>query len=89
MSPQLPIRQTAYAEYVNSNLTLLVRERGGLYNYLELAEMVGLKPTHNFRRRVKALVAVGTLKSHSVFTPRGGIEVRFSAPEGYLTEIPF
>lgn len=89
MSSQLPIRQTAYAEYVNSNLTLLVAERGGLYTYQELAEMVGLKPTHNFRRRVKALVAAGTLKAHSVFTPRGGIEVRFAMPEGYTTEIPF
>jgi len=89
MSSQLPIRQTAYAEYVNSNLPFTVRERGGLYTYSELAEMVGLKPTHNFRKRVKALVASEALKAHSVFTPRGGIEVRFAAPEGYTTELPF
>jgi len=89
MSSQLPIRQTAYAEYVNSNLTLLVAERGGAYTYSELAEMVGLKPTHNFRRRVKALVAAGALWSNAVFTPRGGLEARFSTPESKQEGFPF
>ena len=89
MSSQLPIRQTAYAEYVNSNLTLLVAERGGAYTYKELAEMVGLKPTHNFRRRVKSLVASGSLLQNAVFTPRGGIEARFSTTDTKKEGFPF
>jgi len=83
-------RTTAYAEYVFSNLVARVTEGQGLYNYKELASLVGLKPTNNFRRRVKQLVAQGKLDAVAVFTARGGIEARFqvvsTTPMG---EIPF
>jgi len=83
-------RVTAYAEYVFSNLPSTVASGAGLYNYNELAGLVGLKPTGNFRRRVKQLVRDGKLKSVAVFTPRGGIEARFCTPDGTPTmEIAF
>lgn len=69
---------TAYAEYINTNLPLLVEEGQGLYTYKELAVMVGLKPTQHFRRRVRELVQRRVLDMTAVFTPRGGIENRFS-----------
>ena len=74
-------RTTAYSEYVFSNLPPTVESGGGLYNVNELASLVGLKPTNNFRRRVKQLVSAGKLKAHAVFTPRGGIEARYTIPE--------
>jgi len=74
-------RTTAYATYVFSNLPPTVKSGGGLYNYEELAAMVGLKPTHNFRKRVKDLVAAGVLEFHAAFTPLGGIEARYSTVE--------
>lgn len=83
-------RTTAYKEYVFSNLPARVATGQGLYNYVELAALVGLKPTGNFRRRVKELVAQGRLDAVAVFTPRGGIEARFMAnPQQAEGEIPF
>ena len=90
MSPLQTSRTTAYASYVFSNLPARVLEGQGLYNYQELAAMVGLKPTHNFRKRVRDLVAGGTLQAIAAFTPRGGIETRFQAvTETTVVEIPF
>jgi hypothetical protein len=48
-----------------------------MYSYNELASGVGLKPTHNFRRRINEMVADGSLVLVPAFTPRGGIENRF------------
>lgn len=82
-------RTTAYGEYVFTNLASSVRSGAGLYNYDELAAMVGLKPTHNFRRRVRQMVAEGILQLVPAFTPRGGIEARFQTPTNEQKEMPF
>lgn len=88
--PNAPVRETAYAQYVNSNLPARVAEGEGLYTYKELAEMVGLKPTQHFRRRVNHLVGRKVLNCHAVFTPRGGIENRFSFnPQNINGAYPF
>lgn len=90
MSPYEP-RVTAYSQFVFSNLPQAVHSGGGLYNYHELAQLVGLKPTGNFRKRVKQLVAKGKLDAIAVFTARGGIEARFQLPTAPQneSEIPF
>lgn len=83
-------RLTAYAQYVFSNVKDNARLGQGMYSYDELAEMVGLKPTHNFRRRINEMVTDGILKLCPAFTPRGGIENRFMATTTVeTTEIPF
>lgn len=83
-------RLTAYAQYVFSNVKEAARSGGGVYSYDELAAMVGLKPTHNFRRRINEMVSDGSLKLCPAFTPRGGIENRFHYPEINPVEvIPF
>lgn len=87
MSPKIPVRETAYSEYVISNLPQRVAGGGGAYTYKELSEMVGLKPTHNFRRRVKWLAMTGNLKQTACFTPAGGLEARFSMPDIHTEEI--
>lgn len=79
MSERIP-RNTPYRQYVFSNLPQRVHDGGGLYNYEELSQLVGLKPTGNFRRRVRELVACGKLDAIAAFTPRGGIETRFQLP---------
>lgn len=80
MSTKQTVRTTAYAQYVFSNVSTTVRLGQGAYNYHELAAMVGLKPTHNFRSRVRQMVAEGRLKAIASFTSRGGIEARFTEP---------
>jgi len=82
-------RTTAYGEYVFTNLASTVSSGGGLYNYHELAALVGLKPTHNFRKRVRQMVAEGLLQLVPAFTPRGGIEARFQIPTNEPKEMPF
>lgn len=89
MSTQLPSRTTAYSSYVFSNVASIVREGQGAYTYDELAGMVGLKPTHNFRARVRQMVAEGVLKAIAAFTPRGGIETRFTLNTTEPMEQPF
>lgn len=81
--------RTAYQEYVFSNVPQAARVGQGAYTYNELAEMVGLKPTHNFRRRVNELVKRNVLTLVPAFTPRGGIENRFIHNTGHEGDQPF
>ena len=83
-------RLTAYAQYVFTNISQFARVGQGMYTYDELASSVGLKPTHNFRKRINEMVADGILVLRPAFTPRGGIENRFMAtPTEDTKEIPF
>lgn len=79
MSPK-PVVRTAYQEFVSYNLVARMLERGGAYNYKEAAELVGLKPTQHFKRRVRQMAEHKILDITPTFTPRGGIEFRFSLP---------
>jgi hypothetical protein len=88
--PNEPRYKTAYEEYVNSNIVRMLRERVGLYNYKELAELVGLKPTQHFKRRINQMVHHGLIVLTPAFTPRGGIENRFTLPDdNSLGDLPF
>jgi len=80
---------TAYASYVFSNLPQAVRSGGGCYSYKELADMVGLKPTQHFKRRVHDLIRMKELLLCPAFTPRGGIENRFQTAWVDTESIPF
>lgn len=89
MPPKPPVK-TAYQEYVSYNLVARLLERGGLYNYKELAEMVALKPTQHFKKRVRQMVEHKILEAVPAFTPRGDIELRFALPEPItMQELPF
>lgn len=85
-----PRYETDYSRYVNSNLTRMLRERGGVHNMNACAEMVGLKPTQHFRKRVRQMLAAGLIDSQTCFTPSGGLEMCFSYRDPVtLKEIPF
>lgn len=74
-------KTTAYSEYVFSNLPLAMAVGQGLYNYKEAAELVGLKPTQHFKRRVRDLVKQCKLKCVPCFSPANRIEMRFQYDE--------
>ncbi len=80
---------TAYASYVFSNIDLNVRSGGGCYSYKELADMVGLKPTQHFKRRIHQMVQMKVLVLCPAFTPRGGIENRFQSSEANYEGMAF
>jgi len=89
MSSVVLSRNTVYKQYVIDRVGQGLREQGGAYTYDDLAVMVGLKPTHNFRRRVREMVSEGLLKAEAVFSPRGGLMNVFSIPSTETTEKPF
>ena len=88
--PNEPKYVTAYEMYVNTNVHNVLCDGGGVYNYKELAEKVGLKPTQHFKRRINQMVARGRISCVASFTLRGGIENRFTAlPSICLEGVPF
>jgi len=89
MSSKELARDTAYKLYVFERVGQVLSERWGAYDYNGLAELVGLKPTHNFRRRVRQMAQAGLIKSVTAFTPRGGLTILFHHPTVEPTEIPF
>lgn len=80
---------TPYEMFVKTNVPQAVRVGQGAYNYKELGELVGLKPTANFRRRINELVRDGVLRLVPAFTPRGGIENRFTVDLLEGMDLPF
>lgn len=86
----LPRYTTAYAEYVFSNVLSILSDGAGAYDINTLAAKVGLKPTHNFKKRIRQMVAEGRLKSFAAFTPRGGLMLVYTLPEApEVLEMPF
>lgn len=82
-------KNTVYKQYVFDRVGQGLAQSSSLYTYEDLAAMVGLKPTHNFRRRVREMVKEGLLKAHVVFSPHGGLKHMFSHPYNEPTEIAF
>jgi len=89
MSSVVLARDTVYKQYVFERVGQAIQQTWKAYNYDELAVLVGLKPTHNFKRRVREMVQAGLLKSVTAFTPRGGLTILFHSMSIETTEIPF
>jgi len=86
----LPRNNTAYSEYVFSNVVSILGGGAGAYDIHALAEKVGLKPTHNFRKRIRQMVAEHRLAAFTAFTPRGGLMIVYTLPDITIPmELPF
>lgn len=72
---------TVYFQYVSTNLPLRLLEGEGCYTVEGCAALLGLKPTHNFRKRLKQLAQTGILTETPVFNARGGLIAVYSLPE--------
>jgi hypothetical protein len=81
---------TVYKEFVFSNVSSLLAQQGRAYTINDLASAVGLKPTNNFKRRVKQMVDEGLIHAFPAFSPRGGLmKVYTSITTIETKEIPF
>lgn len=81
---------TVYSEYVFSNVASRLAEGQGCYPLDDLARMVGLKPTVNFRKRINQMVAQGLIVSMPAFSPRGGLMKIYCLPDMQpRSEMPF
>lgn len=72
---------TVYFQYVSTNLPLRLAEGQGCYSVEDCARLLGLKPTHNFRKRVKQLAQTGVLTETPAFNARGNVIAVYSLPE--------
>lgn len=89
MSSQNLSRNTVYKQYVFDRVGQVIQSEFELYTYEQLAVLAGLKPTHNFRRRIREMVSEGLLRATVVFSPRGGLMNVFALPIIEKSEIPF
>jgi len=71
---------TVYQEYVFTNVTARLAEGQGCYPINDLAQMVGLKPTVNFRKRINQMVNEGLIVSMPAFSPRGSLMKIYCLP---------
>ena len=54
-------RETIYSEYVQQQLQDIARGGGNIFSFPALASRLGLKPTHNLRKRLRTLERDGIL----------------------------
>ena len=81
MYGKAPQKVTVYSEYVFSNVVSILGAGQGYYDIKALAAACGLKPTHNFKRRVMQLVDQGVIKARASLNANGGMIAFFSLPE--------
>lgn len=81
MYGKTPRYDTVYFEFVKANVTSILGMGQGVYDMKELAAACGLKPTHNFKKRVMQLVELGIIKADVALTGRGSMKAVFMLPE--------
>jgi hypothetical protein len=81
MYGKVPRYETVYFEFVKANVVSILGMGQGVYDMKELAAACGIKPTHNFKRRVMQLVELGIIKADVALTGRGSMKAVFMLPE--------
>jgi len=61
MSSRLNLNVTIYGEYVQEQVNKISKEGGAQMTFNEVASYMGLKPTHNLRKRLRTLEQLGLL----------------------------
>lgn len=90
MYGKVPHYDTVYFEFVKANVVSILGTGQGAYDMKELAAACGLKPTHNFKRRIMQLVELGIIKADVALTGRGSMKAVFTLPEVVIQqEFPF
>jgi hypothetical protein len=74
-------KDTVYFEYVKANVVSMLGQGKGAYDLKELAALIGLKPTHNFKRRLHQLVDLGVIAAEVAYTETGSMKAVFMLPE--------
>ena len=90
MFGKAPRKNTVYSEFVNANVPSMLGQGKGAYTIEELALALGLKPTHNFKRRVWDLAVRQVIAATPAFTENGRMITVYHLPEVVTEkEIPF
>jgi hypothetical protein len=81
MYGKTPYKDTVYFEYVKANVASMLGQGKVRYDLNQLAALIGLKPTHNFKRRVMQLVSLGVIAADVAYTENGSLKAVFKLPE--------
>lgn len=81
MYGKTPRYDTVYFEFVKANVISILGAGQGYYDIKALAAACGLKPTHNFKRRIQQLVDLGLIVGIPAVSTRGGMYVLYTLPE--------
>lgn len=81
MYGKAPSKETIYSLFVSSRVLVVLGEGRGVYDTKELAFACGLKPTHNFKRRIMQLVAQRLIRMTAAYTEKGRMTAVFTLPE--------
>jgi len=89
MYGKTPRYDTVYFEFVKANVLSILGSGQGVYDMPALASACGLKPTHNFKRRIMQLVEIGLIRADVALTGKGSMKAVFMLPEVEKSEYPF
>lgn len=81
MYGKAPTKETVYSLFVLHQVTNALLKGEGCYDVKELAFACGLKPTHNFKRRIMQLVAQRHIRMNASYTENGRLKAVFYLPE--------
>lgn len=88
--PNPPTKSSAYAEFLYYQIDQYFLKQGSAFTVAELAVWTGLKPTTNFRRRLRHAVAEGKLSVTTAYMGRKGRgNVYYQPIEDQMGVIPF
>jgi len=82
-------KDTVYFEYVKANVLSILGTGKGAYDIKALAAACGLKPTHNFKRRVHQMIDLGLIVGVPALTANGGMYAVYMLPEVEPKDYPF
>lgn len=89
MYGKVPQKETVYSSYVFGAVLSYIQAGQGAYTIEALAAACGLKPTHNFKRRVMQMVDRNIIMMSPAFGVNGRLIALFSLPEVIQEEMPF
>lgn len=88
--PNPPKKSSAYAEFLYFKIDEYFQKQGSAFTVEQLAAYTGLKPTCNFRRRLRHAVASGKLALSSAYAWNGSRGNLYSMPStDASSDIPF
>lgn len=87
-------KNSVYGEYINEQITIIGQQGGGLFSFQDIAAKLGLKPTHNLRKRLRTAEKKGSLVIGMAYRQGSGTFLTYEIPEmprqlHLFDEIPF
>ena len=87
MYGKAPVKETIYSKFVFARVLNVLEQGRGVYDIKDLAFACGLKPTHNFSRRIMQLVDQHHIIMIATHNANGRLTAVFCLPEVDTTSV--